>query len=61
MNSGMVTKARDFLHRHWRRALRWREKLVLNEEAFHLVLAGLVGVMVDNISHRFIATTTLAA
>jgi CIC family chloride channel protein len=41
----MVTRARDFLHRHWRRALRWREKLVLNEEAFHLVLAGLVGVI----------------
>ena len=41
----MVTKARDYLHRHWRRALRWREKLVLNEEAFHLVLAGLVGVI----------------
>jgi CIC family chloride channel protein len=45
MNSGMVTRGRDFLHRHWRRALRWREKLVLNEEAFHLVLAGLVGVI----------------
>ena len=41
----MVTKARDFLHRHWRRALRWREKLALNEEAFHLVLAGLVGII----------------
>ncbi len=45
MNSGMFTNARDYLHRHWRRALRWREKLVLNEEAFHLVLAGLVGVI----------------
>jgi CIC family chloride channel protein len=45
MNSGFVAKARDFLHRHWRRALRWREKLVLQEEAFHLVLAGLVGVI----------------
>jgi CIC family chloride channel protein len=45
MNSGMVKRARDFLHRHWRRALRWREKLALNEEAFHLVLAGLVGVI----------------
>jgi CIC family chloride channel protein len=45
MNSGMVARARDYLHRHWRRALRWREKLVLNEEAFHLVLAGLVGVI----------------
>ena len=41
----MVTRARDFLHRHWQRALRWREKLVLREEAFHLVLAGLVGVI----------------
>jgi CIC family chloride channel protein len=45
MNSGMVTRGRDFIHRHWRRALHWREKLVLNEEAFHLVLAGLVGVI----------------
>ena len=45
MNSGMVARARDILHRHWRRALRWREKLVLNEEAFHLMLAGLVGVI----------------
>ncbi len=44
-NSGLVAKARDFLHRHWRRALLWREKLVLKEEAFHLVLAGLVGVI----------------
>ena len=45
MNSSLVTRARDFLHRHWRRALRLREKLVLQEEAFHLVLAGLVGVI----------------
>ena len=45
MNSGLVAKARDFLHRHWRRALRWREKLVLNEEAFHLMLAGVVGII----------------
>ena len=45
MNNGIVTRARDFFHRHWRRALRWREKLVLREEAFHLVLAGLVGVI----------------
>jgi len=41
----MVGRARDFLHRHWRRALGLREKLVLREEAFHLVLAGLVGVI----------------
>jgi CIC family chloride channel protein len=37
--------ARDFLYRHWRRALRWRERLELKEEAFHLVLAGIVGVI----------------
>ncbi len=45
LNSGLVAKAQDFLRRHWRRALRWREKLVLKEEAFHLVLAGFVGVI----------------
>jgi len=45
MNSGFLAKVRDFLHRHWRRALRWREKIILNEEAFHLLLAGIVGVI----------------
>jgi CIC family chloride channel protein len=44
MNSGL-TRARDFLHRHWRRALQLREKFTLNEEAFHLILAGGVGVI----------------
>jgi chloride channel protein, CIC family len=44
-NSGFVAKAQDFIQRHWQRALRWREKLVFKEEAFHLVLAGLVGVI----------------
>lgn len=43
-NSGLV-KTQDFLRRHWRRALRWREKLVLKEEAFHLILAGFVGIL----------------
>jgi len=45
LNSGFVAKAQAFLQHHWRRALRWREKLVLREEAFHLVLAGFVGVI----------------
>ena len=44
-NSGFLAKARDFLHRHWRRALELRQKLVLREEAFHLVLAGVVGII----------------
>ena len=45
MNSELVRKVRDFLRRHWQGALRWREKLVFSEEAFHLILAGIVGVI----------------
>src|ERR1035437_8223902 len=53
MNSGMVTKARDFLNRHWRRALPLREKLVLQEEAVHLMLAGLGGVVGGRVNRFF--------
>ena len=35
----------QFFRRHWQRALRIREKLHFSEEAFHLVLAGGVGVI----------------
>src|SRR5262245_4432471 len=35
----------DFFRRHWQRALRVREKFRFSEEAFHLVLAGGVGVI----------------
>jgi len=41
----IVAKARDFFRRHWRRALRWREKIVPQEEVVHLVLASIVGVL----------------
>src|SRR5712672_3331540 len=34
-----------FLQKHWRRALRIREKIRFSEEAFHLLLAGGVGVI----------------
>jgi CIC family chloride channel protein len=34
-----------FLRRHWQRLLRIREKIRFSEEAFHLVLAGGVGVI----------------
>jgi CIC family chloride channel protein len=34
-----------FFRRHWQRALRIREKILFSEEAFHLVLAGGVGVI----------------
>src|SRR5260221_5884526 len=44
MNSGLP-RGGVFIHRHWRRALQLREKFTLNEEAFHLILAGGVGVI----------------
>ena len=45
LNNGLMAKVQEFLRRHWRRALQLREKLTLKEEAFHLVLAGVVGVI----------------
>ncbi len=45
MKTGVVARAREYLHQHWQRALQLREKLTLKEEAFHLVLAGVVGVI----------------
>jgi CIC family chloride channel protein len=38
-----VTQAQSFFRRHWQGALQWREKIVFNEEAFHLLLAAIVG------------------
>jgi CIC family chloride channel protein len=35
----------QYFRRHWQRALRIREKIKFSEEAFHLVLAGGVGVI----------------
>jgi CIC family chloride channel protein len=37
--------ARGFFRRHWQRALRIRERLRFSEEAFHLMLAGGVGII----------------
>jgi CIC family chloride channel protein len=45
INSSVLTRTRDFIRRHLQGALQWREKLVLKEEAFHLILAGAVGVI----------------
>lgn len=45
INSSVLKRTRDFIRRHLQAALQWREKLVLKEEAFHLILAGLVGVI----------------
>lgn len=35
----------NFIKDHWRQALPWRERLKISEEAIHLLLAGLVGVI----------------
>ena len=44
-NNRLAARVHDFILRHWRRAIRWREKLVLREEALHLAIAGVVGVI----------------
>ena len=42
---GLAATVRAYLDLHWQKALRVREKLVLSEEALHLLLAGGVGVI----------------
>ncbi|MDB6022214.1 MAG: Chloride channel core [Pedosphaera sp.] len=52
-----MAAARALARRHWQRALQIREKLWFSEEAFHLVLAGGVGViggLVNLVFHRCI-------
>jgi CIC family chloride channel protein len=41
----LMATVHAFLRRHWQGALRVREKLYINEETFHLILAGGVGVV----------------
>ena len=41
----VLEQLRQLFRRHWQRALRVREKLRFSEEAFHLLLAGGVGVI----------------
>ena len=45
LNNSFVRRARNFFRRHWQGALHWREKLVFKEEAFHLLLAAVIGVV----------------
>src|SRR5947208_6021933 len=45
MIAKLIGESHQFFQRHWQRALRVREKLRFSEEAFHLVLAGGVGVI----------------
>jgi|DewCreStandDraft_1066081.scaffolds.fasta_scaffold00018_162 CIC family chloride channel protein len=49
-------------HRYWRRALRWRERLWISEEALHLLLAagvGVVGGLVNLVFYYAIEAVTL--
>lgn len=41
----VISEIHNYFLRHWQRALRVREKIHFSEEAFHLVLAGGVGVL----------------
>lgn len=41
----VIGELHQYFRKHWQRALRIREKLQFSEEAFHLVLAGGVGVL----------------
>ena len=49
-----------FLHRHWRRALAVREKIRLSEEAFNLLLAGVVGIVGGVINVAYYALQELS-
>jgi hypothetical protein len=37
--------ARNYLRQHWQKALQVRERLWLSQEALHLLMAGVVGLM----------------
>ena len=45
MENPVIARVHLFLRRHWQHAVQWREKLVPREEAFHLLLAAIVGVI----------------
>jgi CIC family chloride channel protein len=41
----LIEEVHAYFRRHWQRALRVRERIRFSEEAFHLLLAGGVGVI----------------
>ena len=45
LNNPLILRARDYLRQHWRRALQLRERFAMREEALHLALAGVVGIL----------------
>jgi hypothetical protein len=45
---------RNFLRRHWQKALHVRQRLFLSQEAIHLLMASVVGLMGGIINVLFI-------
>jgi CIC family chloride channel protein len=41
----LLRAGREFFWLHWRRVLVWRDRLRLSEEAFHLIIACVIGVI----------------
>jgi CIC family chloride channel protein len=52
--------AHGFFRRHWRRALLVRDRLRLSEEAFHLILATLIGIIgaLTNLTYHAVSQLT---
>ena len=44
-NTKVIGEVHQLFRRHWQKALRIREKVRFSEEAYHLILAGGVGVI----------------
>lgn len=59
-NTEIISELEQFFRRHWQRALQVREKLRFSEEAFHLVLAGGVGVIGGLVNLLFQYATELS-
>jgi CIC family chloride channel protein len=49
----LVTRLSSLFRRHSQAALHWREKIIFKEEAFHLLLAGLIGVIGGSVNLFF--------
>ena len=60
-NNGVIGRFHEFFQRHWQRALRIRERLRFSEEAFHLLLAGGVGVIGGLVNICFYYATELVS
>jgi H+/Cl- antiporter ClcA/predicted transcriptional regulator len=59
-NNRVIGRFHELFRRHWQRALRIRERLRFSEEAFHLLLAGGVGIIGGLVNLFFYHATELA-